>query len=348
MVIKVAVNGYGTIGKRVADSFNRTNGFRVVGIVKYNPDYSTFVAFKRGFKVYVPRDRVEIFEKHGFDVSGTFDELLNEADVVVDATPPGLGLKYREIYVKYGKPAVFQGGENHHVAEVSFNTLCNYDEALSRKYIRVVSCNTTGLLRTVCLLDEFIGVEKVKAVIVRRAADPREDDKGPVNSVKLDSITIPSHHAFDVKMVKPGLDIDTVALITPTTLMHVQVLFIKLKDTVTKDRVIDVLSKVKRISLIDASLSNVDSTSKLIEVARDLGRLRNDIYENVIWLNSIKVDGSEVVFIQAIHQESIVIPENVDAVKAIFNLDTDKWKVVRETDESLGVGYFNLLTTSLR
>lgn len=346
MVVKVAVNGYGTIGKRVVEAFNKINGFRVIGVVKYNPDYSSMVASKRGMKIYVPRDRLEVFVKHGIEVVGTIDELLCEADVIVDATPPGFGYRYRELYAKYGKPAVFQGGEKPDVAEVSFNTLCNYREALGKKYIRVVSCNTTGLLRTICALDESIGVEKVKAVIVRRAADPREDDKGPVNSIKLDSTTIPSHHALDAKSVKPDLDIETIAFIVPTTHMHIQALFIKLKSIVNRERVMDALTRVGRLALIDAS-SGVDSTSRLIELARDLGRSRNDIYENIIWADSMKVDGNEVTLIQAIHQESIVIPENVDAVKAVFNVNQDKWSVVKETDEALGVGYFKSFTSSL-
>ena len=38
----------------------------------------------------------------------------------------------------------------------------------------------------------------------------------------------------------------------------------------------------------------------------------------------------------AIHQESIVIPENIDAIRAMFNL-ADKWTSIEKTDKALGL-----------
>ncbi len=42
-------------------------------------------------------------------------------------------------------------------------------------------------------------------------------------------------------------------------------------------------------------------------------------------------------YYQAIHQEADVVPENVDAIRAMFELETDKMKSIEKTDRSLGI-----------
>ncbi|MET1159603.1 MAG: type II glyceraldehyde-3-phosphate dehydrogenase [Thermoprotei archaeon] len=338
MPMRIGIVGYGTIGKRVADALKKLESVKVVGVVKTKPDYSAELVLRKGFKLYTIHESLDEFRKKGLEVSGTVEDLLNEVDLVIDATPGGMGRKYKELYVKYGVPAIFQGGEDSSVAEISFSSICNYEEAIDKKYVRVVSCNTTGLLRIVCLLNQEFGVEKVRGVIIRRGADPKEDKRGPINAIKLDPPGIPSHHALDAKTVVPDLDIETIAVAVPTTLMHVHILRVILHKEASRDEVINALAKSKRIILISAEKTGIDSTSKVIEWARDIGRYRYDIPENVIWLDTLKVAGKEVTIVQAIHQESIVIPENIDAVKAVLGLEKDKWKAIYETDKLLGLG----------
>ena len=50
--IKVALNGYGTIGKRVADAVMRQDDMTLVGIAKTKPDYEAYVANKKGYPIY--------------------------------------------------------------------------------------------------------------------------------------------------------------------------------------------------------------------------------------------------------------------------------------------------------
>ena len=338
MVLKIGINGYGTIGKRIADALSKLSNVEIVGIVKTKPDYSVFLALRKGLKIYTLKENMGLFTKYGVKVEGTVEDLVENSDLIIDATPGGTGRKYLGLYKRFDKPAIFQGGEKHDIVDVSFNAICNYEEAFGKKYLRVVSCNTTGLLRVICLLNEEFGVKKVRATIVRRGADPKEDKRGPINSVKLDPASIPSHHAIDVKTVLPWLDIVTVAYAVPTTLMHVHSVYIELKNHVTRDKVVEALSKTKRVLLIDAEKTGIDSTAKLVEMSRDTGRYRYDIPENIIWLNTLHVNDNEVMFTQAIHQESIVVPENIDAVKALMGLEQDKWKSIKETDEILELG----------
>lgn len=345
MPIKVAINGYGTIGKRIASAILRLPDFELVGVAKYSVDYSAFIASRLGIKMFVPREKYREFRERGVEPEGDVEYLINEADLIYDASPPKQGLKNKEVYTKYNKPAIFQGGEPPNIAETSYSTLCNYQSALGKKYIRVVSCNTTGILRVLC----SIGIDKISSifgVIIRRASDPKEDQRGPVNSVTLDMQAIPSHHAIDVKMVIGDVPISTVAVIAPTTLMHVHVLNIKLRNKNTQ--INDLLSQLEssnRILLLDALLHKIDSTGKIVELARDFGRPRYDIYENIVFLNATGIDLDGLILTQAIHQEAIVIPENVDAAYAIMNVETDPIKVVEKTNRALKIGELKILIT---
>jgi len=46
-MLKVAINGYGTIGKRVADAISLQDDMQVVGIIKAHPDYMAKIASKK-------------------------------------------------------------------------------------------------------------------------------------------------------------------------------------------------------------------------------------------------------------------------------------------------------------
>ncbi len=338
--IKVAVNGYGTIGKRVAEAIMLQPDMELVGIAKTRPDYVALLAYRMKIPIYTSREHIRLFENNGISVAGTIEDMLREADVVVDATPAGTGAKYKLLYEKYGVKALFQGGEKPDIADASFNSYCNYDECLDKKYIRVVSCNTTGLLRLLCSLNVYNKIRRVRATIVRRAADPKEDRKGPINSIKPNPVTVPSHHGVDVKTVLRDLKIVTTAVIVPTTLMHLHIVNIEFENPMTRDDIINALSARRRIALVNAELTGLDSTAKIIEAARDLGRKRSDVPELIVWEDSIYVSGNEVILMQAVHQESIVVPENIDAIRAVMGLVKNPEESIRITDQTLKIGIF--------
>lgn len=336
--MRILVNGFGTIGKRVAWAIMRQDDMDLYGIVKTKPDYAAWIAVKNGIDIYVPgEEHLKMFEEKGLPVKGLITDALSKVDLVVDATPAKIGAKYKELYKQYSVKAIFQGGEKPEVAQLSFNTLCNYEQALGKDYVRVVSCNTTGLLRLLCTLDRAIGVEKVRALLVRRAADPKEIKKGPINAIVLDPPNPPSHHGVDVKTVMPKLDILTYAVVVPTTLMHMHYLVITLRDYASRAKIISALEEVSRILLVDSSKLSIKSTAELVELARDLGRPRNDFYELLVWENSITVNGKELMLVQSVHQEAIVVPENIDAIRAMLRLEEDPVEAMHKTDKSLGI-----------
>ena len=338
MRVKVAINGFGTIGKRIADAVSKQPDMEVIGVSKTRPNYEALVAIEKGYELYVPKDKVKKFEEHGFKVRGSIEELINKADIVIDATPAGVGAKNKDLYIKFNKPAIFQGGEKSEVADISFNAMCNYEKAIDKRYVRVVSCNTTGLLRIISVLERAFGVKRVFATIIRRGADPKEIKKGPINAIVLNPPHIPSHHALDVQSVLPHIPISTVALAVPTTLMHIHVVRIELSKEVSKKDIVDILEKSPRILLIEAEKYGVKSTAELIEWARDLGRSRYDIPELIVWMDTISItDGKIVTLVQGVHQESIVIPDNIDAIRAILKIATRAIDSMRITDENLSL-----------
>ncbi len=338
MKVRVGINGYGTIGKRVADAVLMQRDMILAGVTKTKPNFEARVAKQKGIRVYAASaDRLQAFSDAGMEVHGTLEDLLREVDIIVDCTPGKVGATYKPLYEKYKVKAIFQGGEKHDVAGFSFNAVCNYDGALGRDLVRVVSCNTTGLCRSLYAVDKAFGIRKARAVLIRRGADPSEDKKGPINSILPDPVGIPSHHGPDIQKVLPNIDITTSAFAVPTTLMHIHWLNLDLQKDATESEIVSILSKYARIKVVPAS-EGIDSTAHVIEYARDLGRRRYDMPELVIFKESIKSFGREIYLTQAVHQESIVVPENIDAIRAMTNLCNTAEESMRMTDESLGLG----------
>ena len=334
----VAINGYGTIGKRVADAVAAQDDMKVIGVSKTRPNYEAKTAVEeKGYPLYIGiPEREQMFKDAGIEIAGTVEDMIQEADVVVDCTPGSIGPQNLEMYKKARVKAIYQGGEDHELPGLSFNAISNYDDSYGKDYTRVVSCNTTGLTRTLCTIDPIADIKKVRAVMVRRGADPNEIKKGPINAIVPNPAKVPSHHGPDVGTVMKGIDITTMALLVPTTLMHVHNIMVELDSDVSTDDIIDVLSKRSRVILAEAGMG-LDSTATLMEYARELGRSRNDLYEIPVWKESINVVDNELYYMQAVHQESDVIPENIDCIRAMLELESDNEKSIVKTNKAMGI-----------
>ena len=337
-MIKVAVNGYGTIGKRVADAVAAQPDMEIIGVSKTKPGAEAFVALERGYPLYIADiSKKEAFEKAGIPVAGSVEEMIQKADIVVDATPGGVGVSNKELYAKYQKKAIWQGGEDHEVAGFSFNSSCNYAEALGRDTARVVSCNTTGLCRIINLIDTAFGVKKVRATMVRRGGDPGDIKRGPIDAIALNPVTIPSHHGPDVQSVLPHIKIVTSAMIVPTTLMHMHFLNMELEKEATKEEVIELIKSHSRLGLITKA-TGITSTAQLKELTTDMLRPRGDLWENGIFQDSVSVqDGTDLYLFQAIHQEADVVVETVDCIRAMIGEVKTAAESIAITSKAVGL-----------
>ena len=336
-MIRVAVNGYGTIGKRVADAVAAQPDMTVVGVAKTRPNFEARGAVDHGYDLYAAiEERADRFAEAGIELAGLVDELVAEADVVVDACPSGVGEANLELYAEHGVPALLQGGEDADAVDVSFNARGNYAAAEGADAVRVVSCNTTGLSRLVAPLEAAYGIEKVRATLVRRGGDPAQSGRGPINDILPDPVELPSHHGPDVNTIYPDLAIDTLGLKVPATLMHMHSVNVTLEAAPTAAAVRELLAGENRLFLIDGSY-DIDGSGALKEYALDAGRPRGDLWENGVWADSVSMAGNDLYLFQAIHQESDVVPENVDAIRAVLG-EADRGESMRTTDEALGVG----------
>ena len=161
-MIKVGVAGYGTIGQRLADGVALQDDMELVGIADLAPTLSIQALREKNmigaggkeYKLYLVAgaDKKE-FEKRGIPIAGTFEELCSKVDIMLDSSPGGVGAKNKELYEKMGVKAVFQGGEKNSVADVFFHGYANYEKGVGADYLKLTSCNTTGLIRSVDCLD---------------------------------------------------------------------------------------------------------------------------------------------------------------------------------------------------
>jgi glyceraldehyde-3-phosphate dehydrogenase (NAD(P)) len=335
MPVKVAINGYGTIGKRVADAVIKQDDMKIVGVAKTKPNYEAKMALAKGYALYASnKDSLAKFDKAGVKVRGTLDDLLKECEIVIDCTPEESG--YKPVYEKANIKGIWQGGEEHSLTNLSFNAAVNYSECYGASYVRVPSCNTTGLIRTLHPLESSFGIESVLAVMVRRATDPYDSKKGPINAIEPE-LEMPSHHGPDVQSVLKTLNIHTIAVKVPTTIMHLHAISVKLKRTATPKDVLDVWSRSPRIKFVRGE-DGVKSTAQIMEVARDMSRNRSDLYEIAVWEDGVHVvNDKQLYYFQAVHQESDVVPENIDAIRAMMKLEKDGKKSIEKTDRSLGI-----------
>ena len=78
-------------------------------------------------------------------------------------------------------------------------------------------------------LENRYGINNVQAVMVRRSGDPKDSDRGPLNSIEP-VLNVPSHHGPDVQTVIEGINIQTMAVKVPTTIMHVHCIIAELNS----------------------------------------------------------------------------------------------------------------------
>lgn len=334
-MIRVGVNGYGVIGKRVADAVTVQKDMTLVGVSDVVADWRIRMATKRRIPIYCSQpDRLEEM-KRGVEVAGSLNDLLSEVDVVVDCAPGKIGAKNKPTYEKAGVKAVFQGGEKHEVTGVSFVAQCNYNESLGKPMTRVVSCNTTALCRVLGGLHKRHGLAKARVVIVRRAVDVWESGHTGIMNTLVPEMGV-SHHAPDVKSVLHDLDIVSMAAKGAHNLLHLHFAIVQPRTTLTKEDVVATLKQEPRLVFVKGA-DGVEGLNSVFELARDLGRPRGDLYEIPVWEDGIMTIGNEVYLLWSTPNESNVVPENIDAIRSITSTETDWRKSVDETDKALGV-----------
>ena len=334
---KVAVVGYGTIGQRLADGVKLQGDMELVGIADVAPTLALRALQEKGmpYDLYCPVPaNVPLLEAIGIPVKGTLEQLLSQVDVVLDATSAGIGAKNKELYKKYNLKAVFQGGEKNEVADVFFHGYANYEKGVGQQFLKLTSCNTTGLIRAIDCLDRAYGVAKVAITIIRRVADPGDYNRGLTNALQMDKA--PNHQAVDLMTIMPHVQATGLLVHTPVTHGHIITILATPKKKINKEQALAAFKQHPRIRVVrlaDGFLGN----ASLFKYARDLGNPRGDMYEIGLWDESITFSGDDIMFALNIPQESVTIPETIDGIRAAMKMQTDRLEAVGETNKYLGM-----------
>ena len=334
---KVGVAGYGVIGQRLADGVALQEDMELVGVVDVAPTLSTRALCESGmpYDLYV----VEAGQKAAFDavgipVSGTMDDLLGKVDIMLDSTPGGVGRKNKELYQAKGVKAIFQGGEKNDVADVFFHGYANYEKGIGQNYLKLTSCNTTGLIRAVDALDREVGIEKIAITIIRRVADPGDTFRGLVDTLQVEAV--PNHQAVDLMLIMPHVQATGLLVHTPITHGHIINVVAKPKKSVSKEAAIEIFKNHPRIRVVKIA-DGFDSNTSFFQYARHLGNKRADMYEIGIWEDCIGSSGDDLMFAINIPQEAVTIPETVDGIRACTSMQTDRLEAVGMTNRYLGL-----------
>ena len=335
--VRVAVNGYGVIGKRIADAVVAQDDMELVGVADVVSDWRIRVAVEKGYPVFASAPQAaEGMRTAGIPVAGVLDDLVSQVDIVADATPKKVASANLEKYRAIGVKSVFQGGEKHSLTGHSFVAQANYETAIGRDTTRVVSCNTTSIVRTLGALKTAGLLKKARGVLVRRATDPWESDHGGVMNTVVPETIIPSHQGPDAQTVDSDLDVVTIALVAAHTTSHLHSWSVELTRPVTKEEVLDAFRAAPRIAFLRAG-EGIVALNSTLEMMADLGRPRGDMWEVGLWEDSLTVKGDEVFYNYQVYNQAIVVPETIDAIRAITGIEKDGAASIAKTDRAMGL-----------
>lgn len=335
--VRVAVNGYGVIGKRVADAVRLQPDMVLAGVSDVASDYRVKAAVGHGISVYASLpDKVDEMRAAGIPIAGTLDDLLARTDVVIDCTPKGIAARNLERYRALGVKSIFQGGEKHSLTGHSFVAQANYETALGRDTTRVVSCNTTSAVRTLDALQKAGLLKKARGVLVRRATDPWESDHAGIMNTMVPEPHIPSHQGPDAQTVLPDLNVITIAAKAAHTQTHNHYWIVELTREARREEVLEAFRAAPRVAFIRVS-DGIVALNSTIELMKDLGRPRGDMWEVALWADILTVQGGEAYYTYQVYNEAIVVPENIDAIRALTGIVRDGRESIRITDETMGM-----------
>ena len=338
MKVRVAVNGYGVIGKRVADAVMAQTDMTLVGVADVSTDWRTRVLKAKGVPLFAgTAEAQQALRAAGIAATGGLQDLLDNADVVVDCTPKRVAAANVPVYRGRGLKFILQGGEKHAITGHSFVAEVNFEAAVGREATRVVSCNTTATVRTLTALKRAGLLQRARGTLLRRATDPWESHLGGIMNTLAPEPEIPSHQGPDAQTVDPDLDVITMAVKVPQTIGHLHYWSVQMTRAATREEVLDAFQTSSRILLMRDEYG-LEALNSVKELMADSDRRRSDLYEVALWADMLKVQGDELFYAYMVDNQAIVIPETIDAIRALAGREPSGRRSIAATDASLGIG----------
>ena len=336
--VKVAIAGYGVIGKRVAAATALQDDMELAGVADVASDWRLRAAQQKGVRVFSAIDaQADAMRQAGIEIAGNLNDLLDDADIVVDCTPKRVAAKNVLLYKERKLKFIVQGGEAHEVAGHSFVAEATYESAFGKDATRVVSCNTTSIVRTLSALKRAGLLKRARGTLLRRATDPWESPEGGIMNTLVPEKHIPSHQGPDAQSVDPELDVVTMAVKVPETLAHLHFWNVELSRAAEREEILAAFRSSSRISLIKMG-DGLSALNSVKELMADLGRPHDNLYEVALWEDLVTVQGTEVFYAYMVDNQAIVIPETIDAIRALTGSERDGAASIAKTNVSLGIG----------
>ncbi|HEV7284746.1 MAG TPA: type II glyceraldehyde-3-phosphate dehydrogenase [Kaistia sp.] len=335
--VRVAVNGFGVIGKRVADAVRLQDDMELAGVCDVASDWRLRSLEQKEIALYAASDEaLRTMTQAGLTVAGTLDALLEQADIVVDCTPKHVGAANVEHYRSRQIKFIVHGGEKHAVTGHSFVAESSFASAVGRHSTRVVSCNTTSIVRTLSALKRAGLLRRARGTLLRRATDPWESHVGGIMNTLVPEPEIPSHQGPDAQSVDPEIDVVTMAVKVPETLAHLHYWAVQLTRPAEREEVLQAFRTSSRIALIRTT-DGLTAINTVKELMADLDRPHDNLYEVALWEDMLRTEGDELFYAYIVDNQAIVIPETIDAIRALTGLVSDADGSIALTNASLGV-----------
>lgn len=309
-MVKLFINGYGNIGRRLATAFNLDKQVNLIGIAKYSADERAKEAVSKGYKIFIPQSIEKDFNNKKLEFSGYIEEAIEQSDIVIDASKEGLGFENKKkYYVPRKKMAIFQGGEDregkYSVADIIHNSRVNYDKVVDKSYVIQGSCNVSGLGRIMQPLIENFGdrIIRYDVSLIRRWAD-LEDSKDVKDSIEWDKNP---HHQDDVKSFIPNANLFVESYKVPSRMMHLHQMSIRFKDKApSKNKILDTFANEFGICILNSAKGTADVRKKALE----MGFVHGDTNMVHIHQEVIRTQDDVLKILYSDDQTGMVIPEN--------------------------------------
>ena len=299
----VHVVGTGTIGEPLIgllSHFKDDLGIGEVTFSKRTPSLTDRPKVRgllmKGAKLVADAAAREGHAQLGLQVSYGQEEALDRADVVIDCTPSGTGLKHRQEHYERrrgsGRGFIAQGSEfgfgKMYARGINDAALIPGED----QFLHVVSCNTHNLavLIQTLAIDSGKGLEEARFVCMRRANDISQvTDYVPSPEVgKHGDERFGTHHARDAhhlfKTLGHDLNLFSSAVKLNTQYMHAVHFSLRLSEKIKKEEVIDLLKGNDRIALTQKK-----SACQVFSFGRDYGHYGRILNVAVVVVPSLTI-----------------------------------------------------------
>ena len=306
--IRVGVAGYGTIGQRLADGVALQEDMELVGIADLAPTLSL--------------------------------QALRENDMI-----GANGVEYKLYLVEGADPTAFAAMDIPVAG--TFEDLCRSVDIMLDSSPAGVGAKNKAIYERLGVKAIFQGGEKNDVADVffhgyaniRRVSDPGDYHRGLTNALQMEKA--PTHQALDLMTIMPHISATGILVHTPVTHGHIITVVATGRNgrKITREEALAAFSAHPRIRVVTVD-AGFKGNASFFKYARDLGNRRGDMYEIGLWADSVVESGNDIMYAINVPQESVTIPETMDAVRAALRMQPTREEGTAATNRYLKIGRF--------